>query len=164
MAKHDGSAARARRGEQAKAPREEGITLKSVDGDASMPIALDRVLTAALRNEIDYRHPTVRILQQSDAVTLQDLRDVDPTIARLTVGVPTIHRSKGLARLMIQEFRNLAERKGLDGVIAPVRTYEAPVDRRLEDVGFDRVSSVTLLMKETLIRVAEPALVPASVR
>jgi hypothetical protein len=50
------------------------------------------------------------------------------------------------------------------GVIAPVRTYEAPVDRRLEDVGFDRVSSVTLLMKETLIRVAEPALVPAGVR
>lgn len=50
------------------------------------------------------------------------------------------------------------------GVIAPVRTYESPIDRRLEDVGFDRVSSVTLLMKETLVRVAEPALVPAGVR
>jgi hypothetical protein len=50
------------------------------------------------------------------------------------------------------------------GVIAPVRTYEAPVDRRLEDAGFRRVSSVTLLMKETLVRVAEPALVPAGVR
>ena len=50
------------------------------------------------------------------------------------------------------------------GVIAPVRTYEAPIDRRLEEVGFERISTVTLLMKETLVRVAEPALVPAGVR
>ena len=50
------------------------------------------------------------------------------------------------------------------GVIAPVRTYEGPLDRRLEDAGFDRIASVTLLMKETLVRVAEPALVPAGVR
>lgn len=50
------------------------------------------------------------------------------------------------------------------GVIAPVRTYESPVDRRLEDFGFAPVSTVTLLMKETMVRVAEPALVPAGVR
>jgi hypothetical protein len=50
------------------------------------------------------------------------------------------------------------------GVIAPVRTYESPIDRRMEDAGFDSISTVTLLMKETLIRVAEPALVPAGVR
>jgi hypothetical protein len=50
------------------------------------------------------------------------------------------------------------------GVISPVRTYESPIDRRLEDAAFDSISSVTLLMKETLVRVAEPALVPASVR
>jgi hypothetical protein len=50
------------------------------------------------------------------------------------------------------------------GVIAPVRTYEAPIDRRLEEAGFDSISSVNLLMKETLVRVAEPALVPAGVR
>ena len=50
------------------------------------------------------------------------------------------------------------------GVISPVRTYEAPLDRRLEDEAFDPVASVTLLMKETLVRVAEPALVPAGVR
>ncbi len=50
------------------------------------------------------------------------------------------------------------------GVIAPVRTYEAPIDRRLEDAGFQSVASVNLLMKETLVRVAEPALVPAGVR
>jgi hypothetical protein len=50
------------------------------------------------------------------------------------------------------------------GVITPVRTYESPIDRRLEDAGFRSLSSVTLLMKETLVRVAEPALVPAGVR
>ena len=50
------------------------------------------------------------------------------------------------------------------GVIAPVRTYESPIDRRLEEAGFETIASVTLLMKETLVRVAEPALVPAGVR
>jgi hypothetical protein len=50
------------------------------------------------------------------------------------------------------------------GVLAPVRTYESPADRRLEEEGFDSVATVTLLMKETLVRVAEPRLVPASVR
>ena len=47
------------------------------------------------------------------------------------------------------------------GVIAAVRTYESPIDRGLEAVGFHSISTVTLLMKETMIRVAEPALVPA---
>jgi hypothetical protein len=62
----------------------------------------------------------------------------------------------------------IAARTGKDGghrhdhgVIAPVRTYEHPVDRALEDNGFDPISTVTLLMKETLVRVAEPAMVPA---
>ena len=50
------------------------------------------------------------------------------------------------------------------GVIAPVRTYESPVDRRLEDFGFAPIAIVTLLIKETMVRVAEPALVPAGVR
>jgi hypothetical protein len=57
-----------------------------------------------------------------------------------------------------------AERRSEHGIIAPVRTYESPIDRRLEDAGFDSIASVTLLMKETLVRVAEPALVPAGVR
>jgi hypothetical protein len=62
-----------------------------------------------------------------------------------------------------------SQAKGTDrrlerGVIAPVRTYESPLDRRMEDVGFDSIANVTLLMKETLVRVAEPALVPAGVR
>jgi hypothetical protein len=50
------------------------------------------------------------------------------------------------------------------GVIAPVRTYESPIDNRLEETGFNTIATVTLLMKETLVRVAEPALVPAGVR
>ena len=50
------------------------------------------------------------------------------------------------------------------GVLAPVRTYESPADRRLEESGFAEIATVTLLMKETLVRVAEPALVPAAVR
>jgi hypothetical protein len=50
------------------------------------------------------------------------------------------------------------------GVIAPVRTYESPTDRRLEEAGFKAIATVTLLMKENLVRVAEPALVPAGVR
>jgi hypothetical protein len=47
------------------------------------------------------------------------------------------------------------------GVISSVRTYESPIDRRLEEAGFELESSVTLLLREALVRVAEPALVPA---
>src|SRR3954454_18698602 len=57
-----------------------------------------------------------------------------------------------------------ADRVHRQGVLAPVRTYEAPLDRRLEEEGFASVATVTLLMKETLVRVAEPRLVPAGVR
>jgi hypothetical protein len=55
----------------------------------------------------------------------------------------------------------LLRHRGDHGVLAPVRTYEAPIDRHLEDHGFREVAMVTLLLKETLSRVAEPALVPA---
>jgi hypothetical protein len=48
------------------------------------------------------------------------------------------------------------------GVITPVRTYESPVDSRVEDRGFAAIATVTLLMKESAIRVAEPVLVPAT--
>ena len=50
------------------------------------------------------------------------------------------------------------------GVVAPVRTYEAPLDRRFEEAGFGEIAMVTLLLKETLARVADPALVPAVAR
>src|SRR5439155_655102 len=51
--------------------------------------------------------------------------------------------------------------RGEQGVLAPVRTYEAPIDRQLEDEGFKEIATVTLLLREMLVRIAEPALVPA---
>ncbi len=48
------------------------------------------------------------------------------------------------------------------GVISAVRTYESPIDRRLEEHGFAALSSVSLLMKEVAVRVFEPALATAA--
>lgn len=45
-------------------------------------------------------------------------------LGALAISVPGIHRGKGVARRMIEEFRALAAKKGLDGVIAPVRPSE----------------------------------------
>lgn len=45
-------------------------------------------------------------------------------LGALAISVPHIHRGKGVARRMIDEFRKLAQAKGLDGVIAPVRPSE----------------------------------------
>jgi hypothetical protein len=50
------------------------------------------------------------------------------------------------------------------GIVTVVRTYERPLDRRLEEQGFAAVATVSLLLKETAVRVAEPALVPAASR
>jgi hypothetical protein len=47
------------------------------------------------------------------------------------------------------------------GILCPVRTYESPVEHRLEEAQFERIATVTLLVRETLVRVAEPSLVPA---
>jgi len=47
------------------------------------------------------------------------------------------------------------------GILSVVRTYESPLDNRLEECGFSHLADVSLLMRETLVRVAEPALVPA---
>ena len=47
------------------------------------------------------------------------------------------------------------------GVMCTVRTYDSPLDRRLEEAGFEDAATVSLLLKETLVRVAEPAFVPA---
>lgn len=47
------------------------------------------------------------------------------------------------------------------GVMACVRTYEAPIDRRFEEHGMEAIATVSLLVKEALVRVAEPSLVPA---
>lgn len=69
----------------------------------------------------------------------------------------------GLGVIAAQTIRS-GDHRQERGVIAPVRTYESPIDRRMEETGFDSIANVTLLMKETLVRVAEPSLVPAGVR
>ena len=48
------------------------------------------------------------------------------------------------------------------GVISAVRTYESPLERRLEEHGFTSLSNVSLLMKEVAVRVFEPALAPVA--
>jgi hypothetical protein len=68
----------------------------------------------------------------------------------------------GLAAIGAQTARGDVRRD--PGVLVPVRTYEAPLDRRLEEAGFEPIATVALLLKETLVRVAEPTLVPAGVR
>ena len=79
--------------------------------------------------------------------------DVDPTdLVRF-----------GLGEISAQIGGNLTRHPN-HGVLAPVRTYESPADRRLEEAGFAEIATVTLLLKETLVRVAEPSLVPAAVR
>ena len=62
--------------------------------------------------------------------------------------------------------RSGANRRSADpahqhGVMACVRTYESPIDRRLEEEGMEAIATVSLLVKEALVRVAEPSLVPA---
>jgi len=58
-----------------------------------------------------------------------------------------------------------AERGSGDrGVFSAVRTYESPLDRRLEEHGFVDVAQVSLLLKEAVERVTKPALVPAVLR
>ena len=69
----------------------------------------------------------------------------------------------GLGEIARQTGKNGTGRPN-HGVLAPVRTYESPADRRLEEAGFAEIATVTLLLKETLVRVAEPSLVPAAVR
>jgi GNAT superfamily N-acetyltransferase len=45
-------------------------------------------------------------------------------LGALAISVPSLHRGKGVARRLIEGFRALAEKKALDGVIAPVRPSE----------------------------------------
>jgi hypothetical protein len=58
----------------------------------------------------------------------------------------------------------LHPQRGDHGVVSAVRLYESPLDRRLEEQGFVPIARVTLLLKETAVRVAEPALVPVTSR
>lgn len=69
----------------------------------------------------------------------------------------------GLA-MIGERSREAGRRRGHEhphlGVLAAVRTWEAPLDRRLEEAGFRPIAQVSILLKETLVRIAQPALVP----
>jgi hypothetical protein len=86
--------------------------------------------------------------EQPHYLRVLSLPDHDPsTLIRYGMGI-------------IYERNQKAER----GIVSAVRTYESPLDRRLEEQGFAPIARVTLLLKETAARVAEPALVPAASR
>lgn len=72
---------------------------------------------------------------------------------------PLIHY--GLAIIGRHGDRRASGPASQHGVMACVRTYESPIDHRLEDQGMEAIATVTLLIKEALVRVAEPAMVPA---
>ena len=85
--------------------------------------------------------------------------DHDPT-ALLLFGLGIVAERTGAGR---QDRSGRVQRQER-GIVSVIRTYESPLDRRLEEQGFAAVANVSLLLKETQVRVAEPALVPAASR
>ena len=59
------------------------------------------------------------------------------------------------------ELDRSAERIHQHGVMSCVRTYESPLERRFEEHDMTAIASVSLLIKEAVVRVEEPSLVPA---
>ena len=74
---------------------------------------------------------------------------------------PLIHYGLGLIGERSGANARSANPSHQHGVMACVRTYESPIDRRLEEQGMEAIATVSLLVKEALVRVAEPSLVPA---
>jgi hypothetical protein len=74
---------------------------------------------------------------------------------------PLIRYGLGLIGRRSGANRSAASAAHQHGVMACVRTYESPIDHRLEDQGMEAIATVSLLIKEALVRVAEPSLVPA---
>ena len=105
MAKRNGTAAQVRRPEQLKdslqSPREGGATLKSVDGDASMPIALDRVIHERVRLAI------VSTLAVHDSLTFNELK----TLLQTSDGNVSVHARK------LEDAGYIMCKKGFDGRI-----------------------------------------------
>ena len=90
--------------------------------------------------------------QQPHYMRVLALPGHDPS-ALIRYGLALIGRHSGAGRT--------AEGGHYHGVMSCVRTYEAPVERRFEEQGLETIASVSLLIKEALVRVAEPSLVPA---
>ncbi len=100
MAKRDGSAARAR-GPAPREKREERTPLKPVDGDASMPIALDRVIHERVRLAI------ISALAVHDALTFNELK----TLLETSDGNVSVHARK------LEDAGYISCKKGFDGRI-----------------------------------------------
>jgi hypothetical protein len=96
---------------------------------------------------------------QPDYLRVVSRAEHDPSDL-VTFGLAAIGERSGEAN----HRRSASDQSRGRGVLTAVRTYESPIDRRLEEAGFTSIARVSLLMKETLVRVAEPALVPATTR
>lgn len=91
--------------------------------------------------------------QQPHYMRVMSLPDHDPE--------PLIRYGLGLLGKRSGANERSADPAHQHGVMACVRTYESPIDRRLEDHDMEPIATVSLLVKEALVRVAEPSLVPA---
>jgi len=100
VAKRDGSAARARRSES-RGPREEGATLKSVDGDAALQIALDRVIHERVRLAI------VSALSVHESLSFNELK----ALLETSDGNVSVHARK------LEDVGYVTCKKGFDGRI-----------------------------------------------
>ncbi|HKZ91300.1 MAG TPA: hypothetical protein VJZ50_04110 [Candidatus Limnocylindrales bacterium] len=90
--------------------------------------------------------------QQPHYMRVLTLPEHDPG-ALIRFGLAIIGKRSGAARSSTGDPHR--------GVISCVRTYESPVDHRFEDQGMEAIATVSLLVKEALVRVEEPTLVPA---
>jgi hypothetical protein len=90
--------------------------------------------------------------QQPHYMRVLTLPEHDPS-ALIRFGLAIIGKRSGAARS--------ADGGHQHGVISCVRTYESPVEHRLEEQGMEAIATVTLLLKEAVVRVEEPSLVPA---
>ena len=88
--------------------------------------------------------------QQPHYMRVLSLPEHDPS-ALIRFGLAVIGKRSGAGRNGTQGH----------GVMSCVRTYESPTDHRFEDQGMEAIATLTLLIKEALVRVAEPSLVPA---
>jgi hypothetical protein len=91
--------------------------------------------------------------QQPHYMRVLTLPEHDPS-ALLRYGLAVIGKRSGASR-------QSADRAHQHGVMSCVRTYEAPLERRFEEQEMSAIASVSLLIKDALVRVEEPSLVPA---
>jgi GNAT superfamily N-acetyltransferase len=90
-----------------------------VDEERGYPVAVANCVPLSCRG-IDGLPPEGWDWVVERAATRDSLEDAD-TLGALAISVPAVYREKGYARLMIRELLALAERRGLKGLVAPVR-------------------------------------------